>query len=87
MKPAVTHGKVVQSCYQADMGKEGEIPGKRPIWYKTGMSSTTLDLFDGTAKDTYHVSNLRVARTGTRAKLGATVEPEPHHSARLKCSL
>ena len=59
-KPTVTHGETVQSSYQKDMGKFGEVPRDRRIWYKTGMSSTTLDLFDGTTKDTYQVSFLLV---------------------------
>lgn len=37
------------------MGKDGENPRNRPVWYKTGMSSTTVDLFDGTTKKTYQV--------------------------------
>lgn len=41
-----------------DMGKDGEIPRNRRVWYKTGMSSTTLDLFDGTTKATYQVRPL-----------------------------
>ncbi|CAM9946087.1 unnamed protein product [Ectocarpus sp. 12 AP-2014] len=53
--PAVTHGQLTESCYQMDMGKDGEIPRDRRIWYKTGMSSTTLDLFGGTTKATYQV--------------------------------
>ena len=55
VKPAITHGQNTESCYQMDMGKDGEIPSHRRIWYKTGMSSTTRDLFDGTTKDTYQV--------------------------------
>ncbi len=38
-----------------DIGKDGDIPRNRRVWYKTGMSSTTLDLFDGTTKATYQV--------------------------------
>lgn len=56
--PAVTHGQVTESCYQMDMGKDGEIPRDRRIWYKTGMSSTTLDLFGGTTKATYQVLSI-----------------------------
>lgn len=37
------------------MGKDGEIPLNRRVMYKTGMSSTTLDLFDGTTKETHQV--------------------------------
>lgn len=55
VKPAVKHGQVTESCYQMDMGKDGEIPRNRRVWYKTGMSSTTLDLFGGTTKATYQV--------------------------------
>lgn len=58
VKPTVKHGQVTESCYQMDMGKDGEIPRNRRVWYKTGMSSTTLDLFDGTTKATYQVSSL-----------------------------
>lgn len=53
--PAVQHGQVTESSYQTDMGKDGEIPRNRRVWYKTGMSSTTLDLFGGTTKATYQV--------------------------------
>lgn len=51
----MTHGRKTESCYQMDMGKDGEVPRNRRIWYKTGMSSTTLDLFNGTTKETYQV--------------------------------
>ncbi|CAN0028639.1 unnamed protein product, partial [Choristocarpus tenellus] len=55
--PAVSHGMVVPSCYQTDIGKDGVIPADRPIWFKMGMSSTTHDLFDGTTKETFQVGS------------------------------
>lgn len=55
VNPSVSQGQAVESCYQIDIGREGDIPGNRRIWYKTGMSSTTLDLFNGTTKETYQV--------------------------------
>ncbi|CAM9198923.1 unnamed protein product, partial [Hapterophycus canaliculatus] len=55
VNPTVTHGYPTESSYQTDMGKDGEIPRNRRVWYKTGMSSTTMDLFDGTTKATYQV--------------------------------
>lgn len=62
VKPAVTRGQATESCYQMDMGKDGEIPRNRRVWYKTGMSSTTLDLFDGTTKATYQVRPAAIDR-------------------------
>ena len=62
VKPTLKHGQVTESCYQMDMGKDGEIPRNRRIWYKTGMSSTTLDLFDGTTKSTYQVGSRNTSR-------------------------
>ncbi|CAM9631459.1 unnamed protein product, partial [Discosporangium mesarthrocarpum] len=53
--PAVSHGKAVMSCYQVDLGKHGSIPANRRILFKTGMSSTTQDLSEGTTKDTFQI--------------------------------
>lgn len=48
-------GNPVRSTYQKDMGMAGQVPGERPYLYKTGMASTTMDLYGGTAKATHHV--------------------------------
>jgi len=45
----------MKSSYQKDLGKDGELPSERPFVAKTGMASTTEDLFDGTTKDTHHI--------------------------------
>ena len=45
----------MKSSYQKDLGKDGELPSERPFIAKTGMASTTEDLFDGTTKDTHHI--------------------------------
>lgn len=45
----------IRSSYQKDLGKAGELPLERPFVAKTGMASTTQDLFDGTTKDTHHI--------------------------------
>ena len=45
----------VRSSYQKDLGKAGEGPQQRTWIAKTGMKSTTDDLFEGTTKDTYHI--------------------------------
>lgn len=55
LKPTVTHGERVESYYQKDLGKFGEVPRNRRIRYKNGLSSTTLDLFHGTTRETHHV--------------------------------
>lgn len=70
MNPTVTHGHVTESSYQTDMGKDGEIPRNRRVWYKTGMSSTTIDLFDGTTKATYQVRSLAPSLADTCAFSG-----------------
>lgn len=73
VKPALTHGRAVESSYQTDMGKHGEVPSKRRIWYKTGMSSTSLDLSEGTTKDTYQVNEARSLSVTTYHRIGGDV--------------
>lgn len=52
------------------MGKHGEVPSKRRIWYKTGMSSTTLDLSEGTTKATYQVGEACSMVVTTHHRIG-----------------
>lgn len=45
----------VRSSYQKDFGTVGEGPETRPYVYKNGMAGSTIDMCEGTAKQTYHI--------------------------------
>lgn len=45
----------VRSSYQKDFGMAGEGPETRPYLYKNGMAGSTIDMCEGTVKQTYHI--------------------------------